>query len=60
MLRISATFGESFTEMGRPVPVGRLGKPEEFAALALYLCSQVGGYVTGTAINVDGGRSPVV
>jgi 3-oxoacyl-[acyl-carrier protein] reductase len=47
-------------EMGKPVPVGRLGKPEEFAGLALYLCSQVGGYVTGTAINVDGGRSPVV
>jgi len=47
-------------EMGKPVPVGRLGKPEEFAGLALYLCSQLGGYVTGTAINVDGGRSPVV
>lgn len=47
-------------EMGKPVPVGRLGKPEEFAGLALYLCSQYGGYVTGTAINVDGGRSPVV
>ena len=46
--------------MGKPVPVGRLGKPEEFASLALYLCSQVGGYVTGTAINVDGGRWPVV
>ena len=54
------TWEEWKAEMGRPVPVGRLGKPEEFAGLALYLCSQVGGYVTGTAINVDGGRSPVV
>ena len=54
------TWDEWKAEMGKPVPVGRLGKPEEFAGLALYLCSQVGGYVTGTAINVDGGRSPVV
>jgi NAD(P)-dependent dehydrogenase (short-subunit alcohol dehydrogenase family) len=54
------TWEEWKEEMGRPVPVGRLGKPEEFAGLALYLCSQLGGYVTGTAINVDGGRSPVV
>ena len=54
------TWDEWKDEMGKPVPVGRLGKPEEFAGLALYLCSQYGGYVTGTAINVDGGRSPVV
>ncbi len=54
------TWEEWKEEMGRPIPVGRLGRPEEFAGLALYLCSQLGGYVTGTAINVDGGRSPVV
>jgi NAD(P)-dependent dehydrogenase (short-subunit alcohol dehydrogenase family) len=54
------TWEEWKAEAGKPVPVGRLDKPEEFAGLALYLCSQVGGYVTGTAINVDGGRSPVV
>jgi 3-oxoacyl-[acyl-carrier protein] reductase len=47
-------------EQGRTVPLGRIGKPEEFAALALMLASDAGGYVTGTAINVDGGRSPVV
>jgi NAD(P)-dependent dehydrogenase (short-subunit alcohol dehydrogenase family) len=47
-------------EQGRGVPLGRIGKPEEFAALALLLASEQGGYVTGTAINVDGGRSPVV
>ncbi len=54
------TWEEWKAEAGKPVPLGRLGRPEEFAGLALYLCSQVGGYVTGTAINVDGGRSPVV
>jgi 3-oxoacyl-[acyl-carrier protein] reductase len=47
-------------EMGRPVPLGRLGRAEEFAATALFLCSEGGSYITGTAINVDGGRSPVV
>ena len=54
------TWDEWKAEMGKPVPLGRLGRPEEFAGLALYLCSGLGGYVTGTAINVDGGRSPVV
>jgi NAD(P)-dependent dehydrogenase (short-subunit alcohol dehydrogenase family) len=47
-------------DAAKGVPLGRLGKAEEFAALATFLCSEQGGYVTGTAINVDGGRSPVV
>jgi 3-oxoacyl-[acyl-carrier protein] reductase len=47
-------------DAAKAVPLGRLGKAEEFAALATFLCSDAGGYVTGTAINVDGGRSPVV
>ena len=47
-------------EQGRTVPLGRIGRSEEFAAMALLLASEQGGYVTGTAINVDGGRSPVV
>jgi NAD(P)-dependent dehydrogenase (short-subunit alcohol dehydrogenase family) len=47
-------------DAAKGVPLGRLGKAEEFAALATFLCSDQGGYVAGTAINVDGGRSPVV
>jgi len=47
-------------ESGKSIPMGRMGKAEEFAAMALTLVSQAGDYVTGTAINVDGGLSPVV
>lgn len=47
-------------DAARGVPLGRLGRAEEFAALATFLASDGAGYVTGTAINVDGGRSPVV
>ncbi|MBN8910429.1 MAG: SDR family oxidoreductase, partial [Rhodospirillales bacterium] len=52
---------ESFlAKMGSGVPIGRMGKPEEFAAMACLLCSELGGFTTGTAINMDGGASPVV
>ena len=42
------------------VPIGRIGEPEEFANLACFLASDAASYLTGTAINVDGGMSPVV
>jgi len=44
----------------KDIPLRRIGKAEEFANLACFLVSDAGGYVTGTAINVDGGASPVV
>jgi 3-oxoacyl-[acyl-carrier protein] reductase len=44
----------------KEIPLGRYGKPEEFANLATFLASEQNGYITGTATNVDGGRSPVV
>jgi len=37
------------------IPAGRLGTVEEFAAVAAFLCSARAGYVTGTAVLVDGG-----
>lgn len=37
------------------IPAGRLGTPEEFAAVAAFLCSVQAGYVNGTSISVDGG-----
>ncbi|MDO9017436.1 MAG: SDR family oxidoreductase [Myxococcales bacterium] len=44
----------------KDAPLGRPGEAAEFANLACFLVSDAGSYVTGTAINVDGGRSPVV
>jgi NAD(P)-dependent dehydrogenase (short-subunit alcohol dehydrogenase family) len=44
----------------KTIPLGRIGRAEEFANIACFLASDAGSYITGTAINVDGGRSPVV
>jgi 3-oxoacyl-[acyl-carrier protein] reductase len=44
---------------GEAVPLGRMGRAEEFANVACFLASDAASYVTGTSINVDGGRSPV-
>jgi NAD(P)-dependent dehydrogenase (short-subunit alcohol dehydrogenase family) len=44
----------------KEIPLGRIGRAEEFANIACFLASDAGSYITGTAINVDGGRSPVV
>jgi NAD(P)-dependent dehydrogenase (short-subunit alcohol dehydrogenase family) len=38
-------------------PAGRVGRPEEFAGLALLLASDAGGYINGQTINIDGGYS---
>jgi len=44
----------------KDAPLGRPGRAEEFANIACFLASDAGSYITGTAINVDGGMSPVV
>jgi 3-oxoacyl-[acyl-carrier protein] reductase len=47
-----------FSEWERTIPAGRLGAPEELAAVVAFLCSERAAYVTGTTIQVDGGSFP--
>ena len=40
-------------------PIGRMGRPDEVAHLALYLCSDEAAFVTGQAYPIDGGVTVV-
>lgn len=46
---------EVFAQLEKTQPLGRMGKPVEIAYLALYLCSEESGFVTGTDFPIDGG-----
>jgi len=54
------SFDDYVARAGARLPMGRIGEPEEVANLALFLASDAGSYITGCAINVDGGVSRVV
>lgn len=51
---------EAYGRMGAGIPLGRVGEAAEVAALIAFLLSERGSYVTGVAINVDGGTSGAV
>jgi 3-oxoacyl-[acyl-carrier protein] reductase len=44
-------------ERAKSIPAGRIGKPEELAALVTFLASEQAAYITGTTIQVDGGAN---
>jgi NAD(P)-dependent dehydrogenase (short-subunit alcohol dehydrogenase family) len=46
---------EMFQELSKWQPIGRMASTEEVAALALYLCSEEAGFLTGCAYPIDGG-----
>jgi len=46
---------EMFDKLSKTQPIGRMGKSEEVAALALYLCSNEASFITGCDYPIDGG-----
>jgi NAD(P)-dependent dehydrogenase (short-subunit alcohol dehydrogenase family) len=46
---------EMFDKLSKTQPIGRMGKPEEIANLALYLCSNEASFITGCDYLIDGG-----
>jgi NAD(P)-dependent dehydrogenase (short-subunit alcohol dehydrogenase family) len=50
---------EAYEDIGKHVPIGRAGTPEEIASAVLWLCSPGASYVVGHALTVDGGMTVV-
>ncbi len=49
------TLQDYYSRLERAIPLGRLGKAEEVAAAAVFLASEAAAYITGVALQVDGG-----
>jgi len=48
---------EMFAKLAAAQPIGRMGEPQEIAALAAYLCSPEASFITGSAYDIDGGST---
>lgn len=54
------TLDQFYDQFVPRIPMGRVGEASEAGDVIVFLCSGMASYVTGTAINADGGMSPVV
>jgi NAD(P)-dependent dehydrogenase (short-subunit alcohol dehydrogenase family) len=54
------TLDQFYADMGDRVPIGRVGEGEEAGDVIAFLASDRASYLTGIAVNIDGGTSPVV
>ena len=54
------TLEEWYAQMGQRVPLGRVGESREAGDVIAFLASERASYLTGTAVNIDGGTSAVV
>ena len=54
------TIDQFYDEMGKGVPLGRMGEGREAGDVIAFLASERASYLTGIAVNIDGGTSPVV
>lgn len=53
--KVTEQSGQAMRDMAAQIPLSRVGKPEDIAALTALLVSPRGSYITGTTIHVDGG-----
>jgi 3-oxoacyl-[acyl-carrier protein] reductase len=58
--RAGVTPEQRYAQMGKNIPLGRVGETEEAANVITFLASDAASYVTGASINVDGGTSGVL
>ena len=54
-LTLEGQFSAGARDLASRVPVGRLGTPEEVAALVTFLASDESGYITGEVVDINGG-----
>ena len=52
--------GDFGDEIAATSPLGRIGRPDDMAGVAVFLASRAGAYVTGAVIPVDGGIATTV
>ena len=57
---MAATLESFGAEIAARAPLRRIGRPDDMAGVAVYLCSRAGSYVTGAVIPVDGGLATTV
>ncbi len=55
----SYTLDDHWASYGPGIPLGRIGEAEEAGDPIVFLCSPVASYVSGAAVNLDGGAAPV-
>lgn len=48
---------DTLSKLGRQIPLGKVGEPDDVAFAAVYLCSDEAKFITGTGLNIDGGIS---
>ncbi len=58
-IRAGKTPEQHYADIGKTIPLGRIGEASEVANAIVFLASQAASYVTGTSINLDGGSSSV-
>jgi len=55
--RLRSMYGGDLSGAAAATPVGAVGRPDDFGAVAAFLCSDQARFITGSAIPVDGGAN---